>query len=75
MVESRNKYNYELDQALFEVLKDNLKDKEELESFQAPVEKEELEQVDKDRRLKKWKESAGYYNLNPEKFRFSLRNL
>ncbi|MFX0049087.1 MAG: hypothetical protein ACFE8G_13125 [Candidatus Hermodarchaeota archaeon] len=75
MVESKNRVKYELDQALFEVLKDNLREKVELEPVQVPFKKEELEKVDKERRLKRWKKSAGYYNLNPEKFRFSLKNL
>ena len=75
MVESKNKANYELDLSLYEVLKERRSDKEEVEPVQVPFEEKELDQVDKARRLKKWKESAGYYNLNPEKFKFSLKNL
>ena len=75
LVESKNKANYELDLSLYEVLKERLRDKEEVEPVQVSFEEEELDLVDKDRRLKRWKESAGYYNLNPEKFKFSLKNL
>jgi hypothetical protein len=32
-------------------------------------------QIDKERLLKKWKQSEGFFYLNPEKFQFSLKNL
>jgi hypothetical protein len=75
MVESKNKVNFELDQSLYEVLKDNLRDEVKLEPAKLPFVKEELEQVDKDRLLKRWKKSEGYYYLNPDKFKFGLKNL
>ncbi|MFX0076429.1 MAG: hypothetical protein ACFE96_13390 [Candidatus Hermodarchaeota archaeon] len=75
MVESKNKVNYRLNQSLYEVLKENLRDRNESEPCNVPFEKEELEQVDKDRLVKKWKESAGFFGLNPDKFKFSLKNL
>ena len=31
--------------------------------------------INKKRALKRWKQSFGYYSLNPEKFKFTLRNL
>ena len=75
MVESKSKLNYELEQALFEVLNDNFREDAKPESFQFPFANYESEQVDKERSLKKWKKSEGYYYLNPEKFKFSLKNL
>jgi hypothetical protein len=75
LVESKNKVEYELNQSLYEALKENLRDKDKPESSEVPFVEEELEQVDKDRLLKKWKESAGYFGLNPDKFKFSLKNL
>ncbi|MBY9012065.1 MAG: hypothetical protein KGD70_06800 [Candidatus Lokiarchaeota archaeon] len=75
MVESKNKINYELDQSLFEVLKDNLSDEVKSERVQFSFKEEESDQVDKERSLKRWKKSEGYYYLNPEKFRFGLKDL
>jgi hypothetical protein len=75
MVESKNKLNYELEQSLFEVLKDNLRDEVKSELSQFSFKKEESDQVDKERSFKRWKKSEGYYYLNSEKFRFSLKDL
>lgn len=75
MVESKKNVKYELNQSLFEVLKENLRNKENEEPVQLPLEGEESEQTDKERLLKRWKESAGNFGLNPDKFRFSLKNL
>lgn len=46
-----------------------------MEQKQIPFTLKETYQVEKERLLKNWKESEGYYHLNPEKFRFSLKNL
>ncbi|NHJ21490.1 MAG: hypothetical protein EAX91_11135 [Candidatus Lokiarchaeota archaeon] len=75
MVESKSRVNFELDQSLYEVLKESLRDEVKLEPVKFPFEKEELEQVDKDRSLKRWKKSEGYYYLNPDKFKFGLKDL
>ena len=75
MTESKNKINYELDQELFEVLKDQFKEEPKAEPFKIHFTEKEIEQIDKARLLKRWKNSEGYYYLNPEKFRFSLKNL
>ncbi len=37
--------------------------------------KTEIDLIAKKRGLKRWKQSLGYYNLHPEKFKFRLRNL
>jgi len=75
LTESKNKIYYELDQELFEVLKDKFKEEPITEPFKTPFTEKEMEQIDKERLLKRWKNSEGYYYLNPEKFRFSLKNL
>ncbi|UCD02251.1 MAG: hypothetical protein JSV23_04320 [Promethearchaeota archaeon] len=42
---------------------------------QTPFVQEEVDLIDKERELKRWKESFGYYCLNPEKFNFGLKDL
>jgi len=46
-----------------------------VEQKQIPFKLKKTYQVENERLLKKWKESEGYYYLNPEKFRFSLKDL
>ena len=46
-----------------------------VEQKQTPFIKKESGRIERKRLLKNWKESEGYYYLNPEKFRFSLKNL
>ncbi len=64
-----------MEQTLYQVLKDNLKEKSEPETLETSLKVKESRDIEKERMIKKWKESAEYYNLNPEKFRFSLKNL
>ena len=45
------------------------------ESIEIPSASEDNSLIDKKRALKRWKQSFGYYSLNPEKFKFTLRNL
>ncbi|MFX0139294.1 MAG: hypothetical protein ACFFDN_36980 [Candidatus Hodarchaeota archaeon] len=37
--------------------------------------KHRIDPAQKQRNEKKWKESIGYYHLNPEKFKFGLKDL
>lgn len=64
-----------MEQSLSEALKENLREEIKQESVQIPFAKEKIEDTDRERIIKRWKESEGYYYLHPEKFRFSLRNL
>ena len=64
-----------MEQSLFEALKENLREDIKQEYVQIPFEEEEIDDRDKERILKRWKESEGYYYLNPGKFLFSLKNL
>ncbi len=75
MTESKKIIIFELEQTLYQVLKDNLKEKSEPETLETSLKVKESRDIEKERMIKKWKESAEYYNLNPEKFRFSLKNL
>jgi len=75
LTESKNIINYELEQSLFEALKENFKEETKQEPVQIHFTKKESEQIDKQRLLKKWKQSEGFYYLNPDKFKFSLKDL
>jgi len=75
LTESKNIINFELEQSLFEALKENLREDIKQKSVQIPFEKEEIDDSDRERIIKRWKESEGYYYLNPGKFLFSLKNL
>lgn len=67
MTQAYEKPVFEIEQIVLEELP--------VEQKQIPFTLNETNQVDKARLLKKWKESEGYYYLNPKKFRFSLKNL
>ncbi len=75
MTESKNIIIFELEQSISQTLKENLEEKSEPDTMKIPVIKRESKQIEKKRMLKKWKESEGYYYLNPGKFQFSLKNL
>ena len=75
MTESKNIIIFELEQSLSQTLKENLEEKSEPDTIKIPFIKRESKQIEKKRMLKKWKESEGYYYLNPGKFQFSLKNL
>ena len=45
------------------------------ENIKIPITSEKNSLIDKKRVLKRWKKSFGYYSLNPEKFKFTLKNL
>jgi len=64
-----------LDQTLSQTLKENLREETKQEPVQIDFTKKESGQIDKERLLKRWKQSEGFYHLNPEKFQFSLKNL
>lgn len=75
MTESKNIINYELEQSLSEALKEQFREEAKIETAKIPFIEEESEEIDKERNLKRWKKSIGYYYLNPDKFKFSLKNL
>jgi len=75
LTESKNIIIFELEQSLSQTLKENLEEKSEPDTIKIPLIIKESKQIEKKRMLKKWKESEGYYYLNPEKFQFSLKNL
>ena len=75
MTESKNIIIFELEQSLSQTLKENLEEKSEPDTIKIPLIIKESKQIEKKRMLKKWKESEGYYYLNPGKFQFSLKNL
>ena len=74
MIESKKIIIFELEQTLSQTLKENLRVETKQEPVQIPFAKEESGQKDKESILKRWKESEGYYHLNPKKFLFSLKN-
>ncbi|MFX1419364.1 MAG: hypothetical protein ACFE9N_10630 [Promethearchaeota archaeon] len=45
------------------------------ELSQIPTVENELHLIENKRELKRWKQSIGYYYLNPEKFKFGIRGL
>ncbi len=75
MTESEKIIIFELEQALYQVLKENFKEKSEPETIKNPFIIRESKRIEKERLIKKWKQSEGFYYLNPEKFQFSLRDL
>jgi len=75
LTESKNIIIFELEQSLSQTIKEILEEKSEPDTKKIPFIKRESKQIDKKRMLKTWKESEGYYYLNPEKFQFSLKNL
>ena len=75
MTESKKIINYELEQSLSEVLNENFREEAKQEPVQITFIKEESGQIDKQRLLKRWRQSEGFYYLNPDKFKFSLKNL
>jgi len=42
---------------------------------QIPFIKKESDEIEKKRRIKRWKKTEGYYYLHPEKFLFSFKDL
>ena len=75
MTESEKIIIFELEQALYQVLKENFKEKSEPETNKNPFIIRESKQIEKERLIKRWKQSEGFYYLNPEKFQFNLRDL
>ena len=51
--------------------------KEKLEKKIGPIviKKETLDPIDREREEKRWKQTLGYYLLNPHKFKFRLKDL
>ncbi len=75
MVESKKIAEIELDLSLSEALKESLIEEPKQAPVQIPFAEEDPGLVDKERILKRWKESKGNYYLNPDKFLFSLKDL
>ncbi|NVM44715.1 MAG: hypothetical protein HWN79_07345 [Candidatus Lokiarchaeota archaeon] len=67
MVEAYKKPVFENEQIFMEELP--------VEQKRIPFTLEEEIKETKAQLLKKWKKSEGYYYLNPEKFKFGLKNL
>jgi len=75
LTESKKIIRFELNQSLFEALQESIREESKQEPVRIPFKKEEMDQIDKARLIKKWKKTEGYYYLNPHKFRFSLKDL
>ena len=75
MIESEKIIIFDLEQTLDQALKETLKEKSEPETAKIPFKIKESTKIEKERLIKRWKQSEGYFYLNPEKFQFSLRNL
>jgi hypothetical protein len=75
LTESKKIIVFELEQTLSQALKECIKEESEPGPITTPFKIPESDEIDKKRMIKRWKKSAGYYNLNPDKFRFSLKNL
>ncbi|MFX0141631.1 MAG: hypothetical protein ACFFDN_48790 [Candidatus Hodarchaeota archaeon] len=54
---------------------EEVKEKIEKEIETIVIEKETVDPIDKERELKRWKQTMGFYLLNPHKFRFGLKDL
>ncbi len=67
MTQAYEKPAFEIEQIVLEELP--------VEQKRLPFTLEEEIKETKAQLLKKWKKSEGYYYLNPEKFRFSLKDL
>jgi len=75
LIESKKIIIFELEQTLSQTLKENLKEKSEPDTIKIPFIIRESNEIEKKRLIKRWKQSEGFYYLNPEKFQFSLKNL
>ena len=75
LTESKKIIIFELEQTLSQALKGNIKEETKQEPIQIPFIKKESNEIDKKRMIKRWKMTEGYFYLNPEKFRFSLKDL
>jgi len=75
MTQSKNNLNFELDQSLYETLKEIIEEEPKVDSDITPFTEMEMDQRDNDRLLRRWRKSEGYYYLNPNKFKFNLKNL
>ena len=75
MTESEKIIIFELEQTLYQVLKENLKEKSEPETIKNPFKIGESKQIEKERLIKRWKQSEGYFYLHPDKFRFGFKDL
>lgn len=51
-----------------------VKEKIEKEIETIVIKKETVDPIDKKREIKRWKQTMGYYLLNPHKFKFGLNN-
>ncbi|MFX0106367.1 MAG: hypothetical protein ACFE75_12885 [Candidatus Hodarchaeota archaeon] len=58
----------------YEILEE-VKEKLEKEIGPIIIKKEPVEAIDKKREEKRWKQTLGYYLLNPHKFKFGNRDL
>ena len=77
MTESKELIVYDLKEYLHELFKGETeeKPKEELKKIYSPKDSYIPDAIDKARSLRRWKQSFGYYSLDPNKFRFGLRDL
>ncbi|MBY9014901.1 MAG: hypothetical protein KGD68_04345 [Candidatus Lokiarchaeota archaeon] len=75
MIEYKNLIIIELEKPLSEALKDKIKEPSKIDSVQIPFTLKETNKVEKERLIKKWKKSEGFFYLKPNKFEFSLKNL
>lgn len=53
---------------------EEVKEKIEREIETIVIKKETVDPIDKKREIKKWKQTIGYYLLNPHKFKFGLKD-
>jgi hypothetical protein len=74
LTQSKNSINFKLDQSLHETLKEIIEETK-FDSSSTPFAEKEMDQIDKERLLRRWRTSEGNFYLNPKKFKFSLRNL
>ena len=75
MTQSKNAANFEFDQSFYETLKESFEEETKVLSHKTPFVEKELNQRDKERLLRRWRKSEGYYYLNPKKFNFGLKHL
>jgi hypothetical protein len=74
VTESKKVINIELEVIPQDYIEEEIRE-EPPKITNSPINTGELDLTEKKRSLRRWRQSFGYYCLNPEKFRFTFRDL
>ncbi len=77
LTESKKIITITLENELVDSLIDYVKEMRKIKKSSIPIAIKDSENdlIEKKRALNRWKTSFGYYNLNPDRFTFSLKDL